>query len=68
MSLEDAVPQAKNNLAYLLAKEGAELDRALRLAREAVGELSEAPELLDTLGYVYYRMGRDGDAAGDDLE
>jgi tetratricopeptide (TPR) repeat protein len=63
VSLEDAVPQAKNNLAYLLAKEGAELDRALRLAREAVRELSEAPELLDTLGYVYYRMGRDGEAA-----
>jgi tetratricopeptide (TPR) repeat protein len=58
-SLESALaersdlPGAKNDLAFLLASEGGDLDRALRLAQEAVQAMSERPEAADTLGFVY---------------
>lgn len=46
---------AKNDLAFLLASEGVELDRALTLAQEAQQALATDPQTADTLGYVYYR-------------
>ncbi len=46
---------AKNDLAFLLAKRGRDLDRALDLAREARAALGGNPGVADTLGYVYYR-------------
>src|SRR5690606_13112084 len=49
------VPGVKNDLAYLLAKRGQDLDRALELARQAQAEIGEFPSVADTLGYVYYR-------------
>lgn len=49
---------AKNNLAYLLADEGKELDRALDLAREAKQLLPDSANTTDTLGYVLYKKGR----------
>jgi tetratricopeptide (TPR) repeat protein len=48
---------AKNDLAFLLADEGVELDRALSLAREAQSELPEEPAVAHTLGYVLLRKG-----------
>ncbi len=48
---------AKNDLAFVLAESGEELERALRLAREARAALPENPAVADTLGYVYYRLG-----------
>jgi tetratricopeptide (TPR) repeat protein len=44
---------AKNDLAYLLAEQGEDLDRALRLAEEASRGLAESPAAADTLGFVY---------------
>ncbi len=44
---------AKNDLAYLLAEQGEDLDRALRLAEEASQGLAESPAAADTLGFVY---------------
>jgi tetratricopeptide (TPR) repeat protein len=44
---------AKNDLAYLLAEQGEDLDRALRLAEEASQGLAESPAVADTLGFVY---------------
>jgi len=43
---------AKNNLAYLLAEKGANLDRALDLAQEAKAQLPDNPNAADTLGWV----------------
>ncbi len=40
-----------NDLAFLLAEDGTELDRALELARLAL-RLAPSPEALDTLGFV----------------
>ncbi len=57
------LPLAKNNLAYLLATEGVELERAQALAAEALGALPEEPEVLDTLGYLHLRLGHERAAA-----
>jgi tetratricopeptide (TPR) repeat protein len=48
---------AKNDLAFLLAEDGIDLDRALLLAKEAQRGLSDSPATADTVGYVYYRKG-----------
>jgi tetratricopeptide (TPR) repeat protein len=47
---------ACNDLAWLLAQEGEELDLALALAQRAV-RLDARPEVLDTLGWVRLRRG-----------
>ncbi len=46
-------PAVKNDLAFLLAKRGQDLERARRLAEEARAALPEAAQVADTLGYVY---------------
>jgi tetratricopeptide (TPR) repeat protein len=51
------LPEAKNDLAFLLAADGVELDRALQLAKEAQRSLSDDPDTADTVGYVYFRKG-----------
>ncbi len=48
---------AKNDLAYLLASDGRDLDRALQLAQDAHEAMHQSPATADTLGYVYYRKG-----------
>jgi tetratricopeptide (TPR) repeat protein len=47
---------ARNDLAWLLAERGGDLDRALALAQEARG-LDASPEILDTLGWVHLKRG-----------
>jgi len=49
---------ARNDLAFVLAERGEDLDRALELARGAQQALGDNPAAVDTLGYVYYRAGR----------
>jgi tetratricopeptide (TPR) repeat protein len=56
------MPGAKNDLAWILAQEGNELDRALTLAQEAQQAEPESPEVADTLGYVYLQKGLHGPA------
>jgi tetratricopeptide (TPR) repeat protein len=47
----------QSNLAYVLAEERQDLDRALELAQNAVANEPEHPRMADTLGYVYLRKG-----------
>lgn len=47
----------KNDLAFLLAEEGIDLDRALKLAKDAQVSLADSAGAADTVGYVYYRQG-----------
>ncbi len=47
---------ARNDLAWLLADSGKELDSALQLAKESV-HLDPTPEALDTLGWAYFKAG-----------
>jgi tetratricopeptide (TPR) repeat protein len=51
------LPGAKNDLAWILAQEGSDLERALTLAQEAQQAQPESPEVADTLGYVYLKKG-----------
>lgn len=51
------LPGAKNDLAWILAKEGSDLERALTLAQEAQQAEPESAEVADTLGYVYLKKG-----------
>jgi tetratricopeptide (TPR) repeat protein len=53
---------ARNDLAWLLAERGEDLDRALELAEAAV-RLNDAPDLQDTLGWVLLKRGESGRAA-----
>ena len=46
---------AANNLAWMHAERGVDLDLALQLAQAAKQELPNAPEVNDTLGWIYYR-------------
>lgn len=48
----------QNNYSYSLAERDIRLDRAYALARQAVEAQPENASYLDTLGWVYYRMGR----------
>lgn len=49
--------EAKNNLAYLLAVNETDLDRALDLAQEAKALMPDDPNTADTLGWVLYKRG-----------
>jgi putative PEP-CTERM system TPR-repeat lipoprotein len=44
-----------NNLAWLYLESGESLDMALQLAQAAVTAMPESPEVLDTLGWIYYK-------------
>jgi len=52
---EDAWLQ--NDLAFLLARQGIDVDRALDLSRSAVAALPASAQATDTLGYVYITKG-----------
>ena len=46
---------AANNLAWLYATQGGNLDVALQLAQGAKRRLPDNPDVNDTLGYIYYK-------------
>lgn len=48
---------AANNLAYLYAERGEQLDRAVALAQSAKAQLPDNPDVSDTLGWAYYKRG-----------
>lgn len=64
VKLDANLPAAKNNLAYMLAEQGKDLDRALDLAQEAKAALPDNPNAADTLGWVLYKKGVPAAAIG----
>ncbi len=64
LEIDSSLAAAKNNLAYLMAEKGENLDRALELAQEAKAKLPENPNAADTLGWVLFRKGVPGAAIG----
>jgi len=46
---------AANNLAYLYAEKGENVDEALNLAQSAKEQFPDDPSISDTLGWVYYK-------------
>lgn len=55
-------PVALNNLAYLKAEEGTDLDQALTLAQRAKQKLPSDPNISDTLGWIYIKKNLSEDA------
>ncbi len=51
-----------NNLAFLMAEHGGDLDQALTMAQRAKQLLPDLPEISDTLGTIYLRKNLNGDA------
>jgi tetratricopeptide (TPR) repeat protein len=60
LALDSRASVAANNLAWILAERGQNLDRALQLAQTAVAGSPDTPEILDTLGWVYYKKNLPG--------
>ena len=48
-------PIALNNLAYMLAESGADLDQALTMAQRAKQQLPQDSNVADTLGWIYIK-------------
>ncbi len=55
-------PISLNNLAFLMAEHGGDLDQALTLAQKAKQLLPDLPEVSDTLGDIYLRKSLYADA------
>jgi tetratricopeptide (TPR) repeat protein len=55
LDLEPGSPIAANNLAWMYAEEGSNLEVALQLAQTAVKKLPRMATVHDTLGWVYYK-------------
>jgi len=64
ISLNTDLAIAKNNLAYLLAESGGDLDRALELAQQAKEQLPDDANSADTLGWVLLKRGVPSAAIG----
>jgi tetratricopeptide (TPR) repeat protein len=57
LAADSNAPVAANNLAWLTAEQGGNLDVALQLARTAKARLPDSHQVDDTLGWVYYKKG-----------
>ncbi len=55
VELDPNAAVAANNLAWIYAEHGGNLDMALQLAKTAESRLPGVAEVSDTLGYVYYK-------------
>jgi tetratricopeptide (TPR) repeat protein len=55
LAIDPRAPVAANNLAWLQVEAGENLDVALQLAQAAVSAAPDAPEITDTLGWIYYK-------------
>ncbi len=51
-----------NNYGYSLAERGLQLDRALEMAKKAVQAKPHNSSYLDTMGWIYFRLGNFSDA------
>jgi len=64
IGLNNDLALAKNNLAYLIAESGGDLDRALELAQQAKEALPDDGNASDTLGWVMLKRGVPSAAIG----
>jgi tetratricopeptide (TPR) repeat protein len=55
-------PPAANNLAYIYAEHGGNIDVALNLAQKAKEQAPDDPHIADTLGWIYYKKNVPGRA------
>jgi Flp pilus assembly protein TadD len=55
-------PVALNNLAFIKAEEGVDLDEALTMAQRARQKLPSSADIMDTLGWIYIKKNLSDDA------
>jgi tetratricopeptide (TPR) repeat protein len=55
-------PVALNNLAFIKAEEGVDLDQALTMAQRARQKAPASPDIADTLGWIYIKKNMSEDA------
>jgi tetratricopeptide (TPR) repeat protein len=55
LQIDSRAAAAANNLAWIWAEKGENLDSALELAQVALRELPAQPQVADTLAWVYYK-------------
>jgi tetratricopeptide (TPR) repeat protein len=55
LAIDSRAVIAANNLAWIHAESGEDLDTALQLAQTATASAPDMPELMDTLGWVHYK-------------
>ncbi len=55
-------PTALNNLAYIKAEEGTDLDQALTMVQQAMKKAPSSPDIADTLGWIYIKKNLSDDA------
>jgi len=55
-------PIALNNLAFIKAEEGQDLDAALTMAQRARQGMPNSPDVMDTLGWIYLKKNLSDDA------
>lgn len=55
-------PVALNNLAFIKAEEGTDLDQALTMAQRARQKAPGSPQIADTLGWIYIKKNMSEDA------
>lgn len=64
LKLDPKNPQVLNYLGYSLVDRGVNLDEALGMIQLAVAGQPDSGEILDSLAWAYYRLGRYQDALG----
>lgn len=57
LEIDPRAAVAANNLAWIYAESGGNLDMALQLAQIAKSQLPDQPEVNDTLGWIYHKKG-----------
>jgi tetratricopeptide (TPR) repeat protein len=55
LEIEPKFSPAANNLAWLMAEHGGNLDEALSFAEGARAQQKDNPHIADTLGWIYYK-------------
>jgi tetratricopeptide (TPR) repeat protein len=62
LRIDPGHPVALNNLAFIKAEEGADLDQALTMAQRARQKLPNSTDVADTLGWIYIKKNLSEDA------
>ena len=57
MNINPDFAPAANNLAYLLSTQDKDINEALGFAQKAKERLPDDPNVMDTLGWIYYKKG-----------
>ena len=57
LQIDSANALIANNYAYSLSERGVELEKALKLVRLAIEQDPENSSYLDTIGWIYYKLG-----------